>query len=185
MLKMLLKSLTDKMNGRISVQGDLEKCEDWTSKTLRNPARYKVLHLGWNNSMHLYSLGGHRLSSSSAEKEMASWWMPHWTRPASARSSQYGKLACVGRSMASRRREPLFLSGEATPGILHPILDVEILESVRQTATGMARGMEWSGASKDRLRELGLFSLTEEWSNDSLKIPEGKLQSWWTQILPW
>ena len=63
----------------------------------------------------------------------------------SARSSQYGKLAYVGRSTASRLREPLLLSlatGEATPGILHPVLDAEVLESVQQRATGMARGME-------------------------------------------
>lgn len=59
------------MNGRTSVQGDLIKCEDWTSKILRNPARYKVLHLGWINPMHLYSLAGDRLSSSPAEKEVA------------------------------------------------------------------------------------------------------------------
>jgi len=65
------------MNDRTSVQGDLEKREEWASKTLRNSAKYKGLHLVWNNPMHLYSLGGDRLSSSLAEKEMASWWMPH------------------------------------------------------------------------------------------------------------
>lgn len=136
------------MNGITSVQGDLEKHKDCTSKTLRNPARYKALRLRWNNSMHLYSLGGDRLSSSPAEKEMASWWMPHCIRTMSARSRQYGKLACVGRCMASREREPLFLSlgtGEATPEMLHPVLDVEVLESVQQWAGqghGVIRGQQ-------------------------------------------
>lgn len=52
---------------------------------------------------------------------------------------------------------------------------MDILQSAQQRATGMARDVEGSGASKDR-RELGLFSVikeTGEWSNDSLKIPEG------------
>lgn len=49
------------------MQGDL-KHEDYASKTLRNPARYKVPHLGYVN--HLYNLGDDRLSSSPAEKEI-------------------------------------------------------------------------------------------------------------------
>lgn len=47
--------------------------------------------------------------------------------------------------MASKQRELLFLSlgtGGPTPGILHSVLDVEILESVQQRAGGMARGMQ-------------------------------------------
>lgn len=49
----------------------------------------------------------------------------------SERSSQQRKLASVGRSMASKQRELLFLSlgtGGPTPGILYSILGVEILE---------------------------------------------------------
>lgn len=63
----------------------------------------------------------------------------------SERSSQQRKLASVGRSMASKLRKLLFLSlgtDGSTPGILHSILGVEILETVQQRADGMARGMQ-------------------------------------------
>lgn len=62
----------------------------------------------------------------------------------SERSSQQRKLASV-ESMASKRRELLFLSlgsDGLSPGVLHSILGVEILESVQQKPDGMARGMQ-------------------------------------------
>jgi len=46
----------------------------------------------------------------------------------------------LGGAWPADLREPLFLSlgtGEAAAGILHPVTDVEILESIQQKATGM------------------------------------------------
>lgn len=136
-----------------------------------NPARYKVLHLGCNN--HLYNLGGDRLSSSPAENEILLDTTVNKSHEWKTISAEETALCWEEYGQQTKEVTLLSLGTDGpTPGILHSILDVEILETVQQRADGMARGLQWSGASKDRLRELCLFSLTEEageWSNHSLK----------------
>lgn len=161
------------MNGRTSVQGDF-KNHDWAkpSETQQN-----TRSCTWGGMMlcicMVWKVTGWAAALLKRRRHVGGCWI----RAINAESSQYGKLACIGRSIVSRLKQPLFLSlgvGEATPGILHPVLHADIVQTAQQRGTGMAR--EWSGASKDRLRELGLFSMIEEtgeWSNDSLKISEG------------
>ena len=92
-------------------------------------------------------------------------------------------LAALGKvSPAVRRGDPapLLRAAEAAPGVLCPVLgpwyetDLDILERVPQSTTKMKKGLEHA-SHKERLRELGLFSLEKKTrgSYPCLQIPVG------------
>jgi len=154
--------------GQDAIQRDLDKLEKWACVNLM---RYKVLHAGQGNPCYQFGLGDEVIETSPEEKDLGvlvdeKLDTRHQCVLAAQKVSH--TLGCIKRSVASRAREVILSLCSA---LLRPHLesyvqlwspqykkDMELLEQVRRRATKMIRGLEHL-SSKERLRELGLFSL--------------------------
>jgi len=58
--------------GHAAIQRELDRLGKWTSRNIMkfNKEKYKVLHLGVNNTMHQYMLGATEVESCLAEKDL-------------------------------------------------------------------------------------------------------------------
>ncbi|GAB0186778.1 hypothetical protein GRJ2_001143100 [Grus japonensis] len=67
-----LSDAVDMLEGRDAIQRDLARLERWACANLTkfNKAKCKVLHMGWGNAKHKYSLGGGWIESSPEEKDL-------------------------------------------------------------------------------------------------------------------
>ncbi|KAM9591203.1 uncharacterized protein ACIBXB_006092 [Morphnus guianensis] len=168
-----LNGEVDTLEGRATLQEDLDRLEEWVNKNFMkfSKDKCKVLHLGKHNPGVQHRLGPTRLGSSSVERDLGILMdnKLSMSKQCAAVAKQANRmLGCINEGIGSRDKEviiPLY-SALVRPHLEYclqfwsPLYkkDVDRLEGVQRRATKMIKGLG-SLPYEERLRELGLFSL--------------------------
>ncbi|CAM5148335.1 unnamed protein product [Eretmochelys imbricata] len=137
----------DTLEGRDRIQRDLDKGEDRAKKNLMrfNKDKCRVLHLGWKNPMHRYRLGTEWLGSSSAEEDhgVTVDEKLDMSQCALVAKKANGILGCIlghCQQIKGCDHSPLFDIGEASSGVLCPVLGPTLQEGCGKIGKSPAEG---------------------------------------------
>jgi len=168
-----LGGVADTPESCAAIQRDPHKLESWEEGNLMNfnKGKCRVLHLGRNNPMYQYRLGVDLMESISVERDLGVLVDGELTMSqqcALAAKKANGIVGCIKKSVASCSREVLY-SALVRPHLKYCVQfwapqfkkDEELLERVQWRAMKMMRGLEHL-SYKERLREIGLFSLKKK-----------------------
>ena len=147
----------DLLEGRVTIQRNLDRLERWARPTLMkfNKAKCKVLHKVWGNPKHKRRLGGEWIESGPSEKDLGmlvdeKLTMTQQCVLTAQKASCF--LGCIKSSMASRLREVTTLYSALMRPHLESCVrlwspqhrrDMDLVERVQRRVMKMIRGMEY------------------------------------------
>ncbi|GAB0179422.1 mitochondrial enolase superfamily member 1 [Grus japonensis] len=168
-----LSGEADTLEGRATLQEDLDRLEEWANKNLMkfNKDKHKGLHLRKHNLGVQHSLGSTWLGRNSVERDLevlVDNKLNMSEQCGTAAKPANRMLGCINKGITSRDKEfiiPLY-SALVRPHLEYCVRfwsplhekDMDRLRRVQRRATEMIKGLG-SLPHEERLRELGLFSL--------------------------
>ncbi|KAF4798004.1 hypothetical protein TURU_066283 [Turdus rufiventris] len=99
---------------RDASRGDLDRFERWTCEKLMifNKAKCNILHLGWDNPKHKYSLAREWIETSPGEKDLGVFvdkkLNMNWQCMFAAQKANH-ILVCIKRDMTKKSKEVILL----------------------------------------------------------------------------